>query len=291
MSIRMIATLAVAIFLGLVAVFLTRGVIVANSKTADAAAAPVSGMVHVVVAAEPFARGQVLEAVNLKVVDFPATAVPAGTFSSVQQLLGGGTRLAMNPFVTNEPILSDKVSAPGGRLNMSAEIAPGMRGVSIKSSDVAGVGGFVLPGDRVDVMLTRSIAQQASNDSANTVTQVIAENVRVLAVDQIDDPNANKAVVAKAVTVEVTPDQAQEISLGDSVGTISLALRHVADSGMLLRAATTVQDLGFVARKPVAVHSSGGGVRVIRGADAVRQAYGQSVAAAAPAAAAAAAVP
>lgn len=271
MSIRTLATLAVAILLGLVAVLLVRSVLNAQRTAAISSIVPSAGTVPVVVAAEPIARGQTLEAEKLRVVRFPAGAGPDGTFSTIAQLTGqGGPRLALSAMVANEPVLSGKISGPGGRLNLSGVVAPGMRAVSLRSNDVAGVGGFVLPGDRVDVLLTRSIG---SGDNTNTVTQVVAENVRVLGVDQTSDDTADKPVVAKAVTVEVTPEQAQEISLGQSVGTISLSLRHVTDNGQLLRQATQVGDLGFGPAKAGSHGSAGPRVRVIRGVEATMFTY------------------
>src|SRR3984957_11090153 len=202
MSIRTIATLAFAILLGLIAVLLVRSVLNAQRIATISSVVPSAGTVPVVVAAEPIARGQTLEVEKLKVVRFPAGAGPDGTFSNIAQVTGqGGPRLALSAMVANEPVLSGKISGPGGKLNLSGVVAAGLRAVSLRSNDVAGVGGFVLPGDRVDVLLTRSIG---SGDSMNTVTQVVAENVRVLGVDQTSDDAADKPVVAKAVTVEVT---------------------------------------------------------------------------------------
>jgi pilus assembly protein CpaB len=271
MSIRMIATLAVAILLGLIAVLLVRGVLNAQRTAAISSLVPSAGSVPVVVAAEPIARGQALEPEKLKVARFPAGASPDGTFSNIAQITGlGGPRLALNALVANEPVISAKISGPGGKLNLSGVVAAGMRAVSLRSNDVAGVGGFVLPGDRVDVLLTRSIG---SGDNTNTVTQVVAENVRVLGVDQTSDDASDKPMVAKAVTVEVTPEQAQQISLGQSVRSISLALRHVEDNGQLVRQATQVGDLGFGPVK-AGNHSSGGPrVRVIRGVETTMFAY------------------
>jgi pilus assembly protein CpaB len=123
-----------------------------------------------------------------------------------------------------------------------------MRAVSLRSNDVAGVAGFVLPGDRVDILLTRQIEH-------GQVTQVLAENVRVLGVDQTDDDQANKPQVAKAVTVEVTPDQAQKISLAQAVGQVSFSLRHSADQLPLTRHATTIADLGFGGAAPRVTHA------------------------------------
>jgi pilus assembly protein CpaB len=273
-SIRTIATLVVAIFLGFVAVLLVRTVLNSQRNTQVAGIAVPGQTVPVVVADGPIARGQAIEASNLKVVAFPAAAVPAGSFQNIAQITGGPPRLAMSGIVANEPVLADKVSGPGGKLNMSAEVAAGMRAVSIRSNDIAGVGGFVLPGDRVDVLLTRTLGGgEATVAGATTVTQVLAENVRVLGVDQSDNNESDKPVVTKAVTLEVTPEQAQSISLGGTVGTVSLALRHVADEQPLARQATTVADLGFGTHRAVVRHSGGASVRVIRGVESTMFSY------------------
>jgi pilus assembly protein CpaB len=269
-SIRAIATFAVAIFLGVVAVLLTRGYV--TSATQGGAPA-VGGLVPVVVTAQPLDRGVVLEARFLKLVNFPADAAPANSFHSVAELTGGKDlqRLVLRAMVANEPILASNVSGPGGKLNLSGTIGAGMRAVSLRSTDVTGVGGFVLPGDRVDVFLTRSVS--GGGEAGNTLTQVLAENVRVLGVDQSDNDQADKPVVSKAITVEVTPDQAQSISLGQTVGTVSLTLRHVADDTPLQRKSTAVSDLGPGPRK-VAGPPAGPAVRVVRGTDASRFSLG-----------------
>jgi pilus assembly protein CpaB len=268
-SIRTIATFAIAIFLGVVAVILTRSYLGTIVQRDVAQPAAVAGSVSVVVAAQPLDRGVVLEPRMLKLVDFPTNSVPSNAFHHIEDLTGGKDqqRLALRPFVENEPILAPNVSGPGGKLNLSGTIATGMRAVSLRSSDVTGVGGFVLPGDRVDVLLTRVAG--SGNDTNTTVTQVLAENVRVLGVDQSDNDQADKPVVSKAITVEVTPDQAQSISLGQTIGTVSLTLRQVADDAPLRRKSTAVSDLG---RKAVraAPAPKGLAVRVVRGTEASR---------------------
>lgn len=239
MNIRTIATLAVAILLGLVAVLLVRNYLGAARKNV-AQTAVATPMTPVVVAASPVARGLTLEPPLLKVVNYPADSVPSGSFKTVAELTAGpgGKRLALRTLALNEPVLANKISGPGGKLNLSTVLADGMRAVSFRSNDVSGVAGFVLPGDRVDILLTRSVGD-------TTVTQALAENVLVLGVDQSANEEADKPQVARAVTVEVTPAQAQAISLAQSVGAISLTLRHVADEAPLARKATTVADLGF----------------------------------------------
>ena len=136
-------------------------------------------------------------------------------------------------------MLAAKLTGAGSKTNLSGTIAPGMRAVSVRSSDVAGVGGFVLPGDRVDVWLTWSVG---NGEAAKSITQVLAENAVVLGVDQTSDQEADKPVVVKAVTVQVNPDQAQAISLAQSIGQISLALRQTTDNAALARKSTTVMD-------------------------------------------------
>jgi pilus assembly protein CpaB len=270
-SIRTIATFAVAIFLGVVAVALTRAYLGAATQNATNQPAATAGTTPVVVAAQPIDRGVVLEPRLLKVANFPADSVPTNAFHSLAELTGGKDqqRLALRAMTANEPILATNVSGPGGKLNLSGTIAAGMRAVSLRSNDVSGVGGFVLPGDRVDVLLTR-VTSGGSGNIVNTITQVLAENVRVLGVDQSDNDQADKPVVSRAITVEVTPDQAQNISLGQAIGSVSLTLRHVADDAPLARKSVAVGDLNPGPRK-----SSGGpppapAVRVIRGTESSR---------------------
>lgn len=245
MNIRTIATLAVAIVLGLVAVILVRSFLSKSKPGQIATGASVGRGVYVVVASAPIARGATVDPKLIRLVTYPADSVPEGSFHSLTEASTGG-RLALRSFVPGEPILAPSITGPGGKLTLSAAMTLGMRAVAIRASDTSAVGGFVLPGDRVDVLLTRSIG---SGEDASAVTQVLAENVRILGVDQSDNDEQNKPVVAKAITVEVTPDQAAMLNLAESVGTLSLTLRHVADSAGLVRKATTVADLGFLPRR------------------------------------------
>jgi pilus assembly protein CpaB len=262
MSIRTLATLGVAVLLGLIAVVLVRSYL-GNARTTVVQSDNAGKTVPIVVAAAPLARGAVLQPDVLKLVNYPQDAAPVEAFHTVADVIGSDNnqRVALRAMVVNEPILSGNVSGAGGRLGMSGVVAPGMRAVSLRTNDVAGVGGFVLPGDRVDILLTRTTGTEQSS----SVTQILAENVRVLAIDQSDNVEADKPVVAKVVTVEVTPDQAQTVSLAQTVGQVTLTLRHVADDAPLTRKTTTVSDLGGVARR--ASGRSGSSVRVIRGVE------------------------
>src|SRR5690348_8233335 len=194
-SLRTISTLVAAVLLGLIAVLLTRSYL-SNAVRSNPAVATSNGVaIPVVVAAANVTRGAVLQAPMLKVVAFPTDAAPAGAFHSIAELTGGPgqQRLALRSLVANEPILPGNVSGPGGKLNLSGSVSPGMRAVSLRSNDVSGVGGFVLPGDRVDILLTRT-SGSGSEAAKDTLTQILAENVRVLGVDQSDNNEADKPV-------------------------------------------------------------------------------------------------
>lgn len=240
MQTRTVISLAAAGALGLGAVLAAR-VYVGSVQPVTASAAD-RGYVPVVVASQPLTRGFKLQPTVLKLTRYPADAVPLGAFRSVAEASSaqGGARIVLKDIASNEPILADRVSGPGGRMNLSGSLGPGMRAVSLRANDVAGVGGFVLPGDRVDVLLTRT---QDGNDQNTSLTQVLAQNVRVVGVDQSDNQAADKPVVVKAITVEVSPDEAQAITLAQSVGAVSLALRQISDQAPLTRQETTMADL------------------------------------------------
>ncbi len=272
MPLRTIATFAIAIVLGLIAVVLIN-VYMGGTRKAQVAQAQAGVGSPVVVAQAPISRGGVIQPAQLKVVNYPAGSVPAGAFTTISQLTGGKDqqRIALRDLGPDEPVLANRVTLPGGKLNLATEINPGMQAVTFHSSDVTGVAGFVLPNDRVDIMLSRSVGG-GNNAQTMPLTQVIAENIRILGVDQSDDQEQNKPVVAKAITVEVTPEQAQQITLAQTMGTVSLALRHVDDTAPVTRLATTAVSFGFFqAPRPPSEHGravrKGPEIRVTRGTD------------------------
>ncbi|WP_332774116.1 Flp pilus assembly protein CpaB [Phenylobacterium sp.] len=255
MPIRTLATLAIAILLGLVAVALAN-MWLSRQRNVDASTVSLAGTVPVVVAAQPIERGVALQPAALKVVRFPQAAAPAGALSTIEEASAGGQRLALRAIVVNEPILATKITAPGGKVNLSAAMTPGMRAVTFRANDVAGVAGFVLPGDRVDVLVTRDAGAQGGKSGSTFVTQILADNLKVLGVDQLDDDTTTKPVVVKAITLEVTPAQAQVISLAQAVGTVSLALRQVGDQAAVDKRMTTVADLGGRGGSPMVLRTA-----------------------------------
>jgi pilus assembly protein CpaB len=185
----------------------------------------------IVTAAQNLRFGQELGAAHLKEIDWPAANIPAGAFTSVAELIEASQRrVVLSAIEQNEPILKWKITGPGQRASLSALIEPGMKAVSVRVNDVLGVGGFVLPGDHVDVLLTKLDSNnQRSNDEnrdlSKTFTDVILQHVRVLGVDQLADDRTEKPSVVKAVTLEVSSSDAQKLTLAATMGTLSLMLR------------------------------------------------------------------
>jgi pilus assembly protein CpaB len=197
----------------------------------------------VVVASAPMRFGDQLVQGKLREVAWPNEAVPAGTFVSIREALSNGKRTVLASIEVNEPVLKAKVTGPGQKATLSALIQQGMKAVTIRVNDVDGVAGFVLPGDHVDVLMTRH------SDKANSSTEVVLQMVKVLAIDQTADAAADKPAVARAVTVEVDTVSAQKLSLAGSIGALSLALRRAGESEI---EGTRQVTPGDFARKEVA---------------------------------------
>lgn len=136
--------------------------------------------------------------------------------------------VARAPFVTGEPIREAKLIKTDGSGFMSAILPPGMRAVSTEISPETGAGGFILPNDRVDVILTR---RNTESQREGFVSETILRNVRVLAIDQtVEEKNGQKVVVGKTTTLELSARQAETLPLARQRGTLSLALRSLADA-------------------------------------------------------------
>ena len=192
----------------------------------------------IVVAAKPLRFGTVLNASQLKEMPWAAASLPPGAFQKIHDMLSGGRRVVLTAIEAGEPVLALKITGPGQRATLSALVHKGMKAVTIRVNDVEGVGGFVLPGDHVDVVLTRQLAK------GSATTQVVLQDARVLAVDQIADERAVKATVAKSVTLEVNTVEAQKLWLAASVGNLSLLLRKAGETAEAHTRKVTLDDLG-----------------------------------------------
>jgi pilus assembly protein CpaB len=203
------------------------------------------------VAARPLAFGATIDRLMLKTVQWPREALPADGFASIDEIYAGATapgdRIALAGIAQNEPVTKSKVSGFGGRPTLSRQVENGMRAISIRVDDVVGVAGFVLPGDRVDIMLTRRIG----GGDNNLVNEVLLQNVTVLGINQTADQQADQPIVGRTATVEVTPEQAQKLVLAQQAGSLSLALRSVETAGEITARAITEADLGTQRPPPV----------------------------------------
>jgi pilus assembly protein CpaB len=191
--------------------------------------APVEKMKTVIVAAHPLKFGAKLTANDLREVKWPANATPEGYITSKTTLISKDAppRVVLSTIATNEPVLNHKISQPGQKATLSALLGKGMKAVTVRVNAVAGVAGFVLPGDIVDILNTRNKQSdvESNPDFASTYTDVLIQGVKVLAVDQRSRSETEQPTIANTVTVEVTTRQAQKLALAASIGKLSLVLR------------------------------------------------------------------
>ena len=221
------------------------------------AAAPKVEFKSIVVAKAPLRFGMTLEPALLEEIPWPQDALPDGAFPTVDALLSEGGRVVLSPVETNEPVLLAKLSGPNGRATLSNILAPGMRAVTIKVDEIAGVGGFITPGDRVDVVLTRNagnireVEGNAKGASGSTITtEIVVENVKVLSVGQGADERQTGPRVTDSVTIEVNAEGAQKVALARNVGSMSLLLRSAGESGPAAAGLVTISSFGgSVAKK------------------------------------------
>jgi pilus assembly protein CpaB len=240
-----IVMIAFAVVFGLLAVFLANAWL--NNRADEArrtleASRKAAPPIHtIVVARRPLRFGDVLGAMSLREMAWPEDSLPAGAFGKVSDLTAT-KRIVLMPIQVNEAILASKITGPGQRATLSALLHDGMKAVTIRVNDVEGVAGFVQPGDRVDVVLTRPGERKTS------INDVIVQDVCVLAVDQLADSTSDKPVVVKAVTLEVDETAGQKLALASSVGTMSLLLRKAGEVVDDAPRQLTTADLGQIKR-------------------------------------------
>jgi pilus assembly protein CpaB len=197
-----------------------------------------------VVAARPLAVGIVLKAEDLKLVQVPVDEFPAGCFSKFQDVL---ERPVASSILTDEPIREGRLASRGSGLGLGPVIPSGMRAVAVKVNDVVGVAGFVLPGMRVDVLAT---GHPPDSGQAGSVTKTILQDILVLSAGQTIEPSATgKAINAPVVTLLVTPDQAETLTLA-SEWRIQLVLRSGADRTIAQTPGRALWELAGKTRPP-----------------------------------------
>lgn len=193
----------------------------------------------VVVATADIPYGTKLDASRLTVERLPAADAPKGAFTQPSQILAqaGGPPVVLTPIAAREVVLASKLSGAGARPTVAAVIDEGMRAYTIGISEVAGVGGHVLPGDRIDVVLTREApkyppkaGEPACENCQVFVSNIVLQDVRVLGMDLNADPTSTQAAFAHTATLEVSVQDAQKLSVAARAGSLSLALRRTGSA-------------------------------------------------------------
>ncbi|SKC90641.1 Flp pilus assembly protein CpaB [Burkholderia sp. CF099] len=237
---RALVMLVVATAAGLSAVvFASRWMIQQSSTTTT----------KVVIASADMSLGQRVSPDMLKVSDWPAGSVPTGTFNDVKKLEG---RVLKTSLARGEPVLEAKLSPVGTVGGLSAVINEGKRAITVRVNDVIGVAGFALPGNYVDILVN---TEKDNKDGGVTgrdqnISKIVLEKILVLAVAQEVGRDETKPKVVDAVTLEVTPEQAEKIDLARSIGSLSLVLRNQIDPQDTTTAGATKASLLKI---PVAV--------------------------------------
>lgn len=193
-------------------------------QTANASTDPAAELASVVVAATDIAYGQPIEPQSLSVIPWPKDALPQGAFHDTANLLppaGQPPRRATRALSKGDLLLASKVSGFGEKVTIVQSLGPNERAMAIKVSAATAVGGFVTPGDSVDIVMT-----QGHDTTLRAIT--ILQNIRVIGVDQVSDENHDQPDIARTVTVGVTPEQGQILALAEQAGTLSLTLRSNA---------------------------------------------------------------
>lgn len=229
------------------------------------------------------------EAVRL--VEWPSGSVPTGAFNDLAKLDG---RVAITGIQPGEPILESRLAPDGTKGGLSAVVPEGKRAITVRVNDVVGVAGFALPGNYVDIMVNTEAAGADRNNQDKMISKIVLERILVLAVAQEANRDETKPKVVNAVTLEVTPEQAERLDLARSVGNLSLVLRNQIDANptetagitkaMLLRTSveappTPAQPKPAAPRRvaakprPVAAPSASVCVEVIRGVNKVNECF------------------
>ncbi|HEX8381844.1 MAG TPA: Flp pilus assembly protein CpaB [Sphingomonas sp.] len=264
MDSRKVLLLAGALIVAVLTALMARSLMMGSSAP-DVSAAPMAVKIdgpEVLVATRPLPVGTILDATALKFQPWPKELVDNAYFIKEQtdlaSLLGTVVR---NPVTAGQPVTKGALVKPGDRGFLAAALGPGMRAVTFPVSGANSVAGFVFPGDRIDLVLTQQVKGGGDGDPLK-VSETIMRNVRVLATDQRTDNQTGedgKTVVTtfNTVTVEATPKIAEQVAVAQTIGSLSISLRSIADDRAELEEAIAsgaikVPDSADLAKNPAA---------------------------------------
>lgn len=235
---RLKIAIAAAVFFGLVAAY---GIYNFLRQQKEATEALKQATQNVVVASKDIPAGsniteKMVKEGLIKETPFPKASVPAGSFYSPKQVVG---KVVKTKVVAGEPILESRLVGEGHGL--TGRVAPGYRAVAVKVDEVIGVSGFIAPDDRVDVIAT--VAPPGRGSADEKLSKIVLQNKRVLSVAQNVEQKDGKAQVVRSITLEVTPEESEKLSLAALEGQIILALRAVGDEVTHATRGSTKRDL------------------------------------------------
>lgn len=249
MDAKKIVLLVGALIIAVATAFMARSMFMGSSAQQVNAAAMPEGKdtPYVLVATKALPVGTILDAESFRFQPWPKELVEQVYFlkGEVNPVSLAGT-VVRNPITAGQPLTQGALVKPGDRGFLAAALGPGMRAVTVPVSDKGGVAGFVFPGDRVDLVLTQSVAGGGDGEPLK-VSETIMRNLRVLATDQrtnaVGEDGKQEVRVYSGVTLEVTPKIAEKIAVAQTLGSLSLSLRSIADNASELEAAIAAGDV------------------------------------------------
>ena len=241
---RLKIALVVAVFFGLIASYGIYSFLRQQRQANDALRNETQ---NIVVANKDIPAGTMINEEFLKKGMFkaspwPKASVPAGAFSSPEQLVGKTNRVKI---LANEPVLESRLAGEGAGLTVRLEA--GKRAMAVRVDEIIGVSGFIVPDDRVDVIVTATPPGADKQD--DRMSKIVLQNKRVLSVAQSTEQKDGKPQVARSITLEVSPDEAEKLSLASQEGSVVLALRGVGDDSEAKTPGSNKRDLLAVAAK------------------------------------------
>ena len=234
---RLKIALVVAVFFGLIAAYGIYNFLSYKQKETDSLRASNQ---EIVVAAQDIPPGttineEVIKKGMIKTTPWPKNSIPVGAFSSPQQVVGKINRVKI---LANEPILESRLAGEGAGLTVRLEA--GKRALAVRVDEIIGVSGFIVPDDRVDVILTTT---PLGTNQDTKISKIVLQNKRVLSVAQSTEQKDGKPQLARSITLEVTPDEAEKLSLASQEGQIVLALRGLGDDSETRTIGSNKRDL------------------------------------------------
>jgi pilus assembly protein CpaB len=239
---RLKIALVVAVFFGLIAAYGIYNFLRQQRETAESLRQETQ---NIVVAATDIPAGttindEMIKKGMVKAVQWPKASMPTGSFSSPEQVIGKTNRAKI---LANDPITEARLAGEGAGLTTRLEA--GKRAMALKVDEIIGVSGFIVPDDRVDVIVTTT--PPGSQNQDDKLSKIVLQNKRVLSVAQNIEQKDGKPQVARSITVEVTPEESEKLSLATQEGQVVLALRGTGDDTDAKTAGSNKRDLLAVA--------------------------------------------